>query len=827
MTLLRRIQYWLRWRQADADLAEEIEFHRAMLGDSRRRELGNVTLAREDARAVWIWPWVESLWQDIWYALRALRRHPGFTATALLVLGVAIGLNVSLLASFRALVYQPWPIRHPNDIVQIMVRMPDGSLSMEAFRPTEYRVVASQVRTFSGVGLWEGGNVRLDSGEAFASFVSGNFFTTLGVSAARGRVFAPSDDQAEAPSPVAILSYGTWKARFDADPEIVGKTIRVNGTVLTVIGIAEPEFGGTFMGVTDLWMPLAAGELLKDPRGRSDRQMRAFGRLAPGVSFDQARTELTLLARQLGRGHPASLERKGRIEFLNTNYAPRGVGGMPLMLGAVFLLLLLACANVGNLLLARSAARSRELAVRQALGASRLRLVRQLLTENLVLGSGAAAIAVGLAVSVPDVILTRMFVATTGSALAFHVGPDAPTLIYTGVLTLFACVAFGLAPALYASHASLTDALKTSGLRLRGILLSLQVAASVVLLICAGLLLRAVWHAAHQDLGFNVRGVSLVTVDLPGWYEPERIRAVAQRLFEESGELAATTRAPFDRMRAPAVNVDGQLIASYAVSGSFFEALRIPLIAGRSFDRSDVGRKVVIVNEAAARTHPLGTTVRFGGGLHEIIGVARNADTEAAALRLESVQPLMYRPLDLKIINQTPSLLIDSSAADRLASLTALVARIDPDARVHSVPLSHSLDRILGFARTIVLVANLLGVLSLLMVSVGIYGVFAYVVQQRTREIGIRVALGAQPAQVIGVMLRSTSIALGVGLSLGLAGALICSRLLGSSLYGLSPLDPFAYVGVALVLSIAALAASYMPASRAMAIDPSITLRYD
>ncbi|HUD99182.1 MAG TPA: ABC transporter permease, partial [Bryobacteraceae bacterium] len=568
MKLIRRLQYLFRSRRMERDLAEEMEFHRTMVqGDlegsglsapdaalAGRRAMGASTQMREEARAVWMWPWLESVVQDAVYAARSLRRQPGFALVAIVVLACAIGLNTSLFTVYNAVALRPWPVPDPARVVRVFgfVRNPPKGLdNYRGFSVLEYRYMAEHTRSMAGLFLTRGeAGLLLEQGKARYVFVSGNYFQTLGVGMERGRGFLPEEDRTDAPEAVAVISYSAWQDRFGGDANIIGRRVRMQDSPFVVVGVTPPDFGGTAPERTDLWLPLASMAILYPGDSWAQKFLHdthsccgeVSGRLAPGRSREQARAELSLLTAEYSRqvketsdgvvlagtallGSPAT---KGEI---------RAVFG--LMFVGVLLVLLLACANVGNLLLARGAARHREIGVRLSLGAGRMRVVRQLLTESLVLAMAAGVLGVALAWILPGPLLRNV-----AGEVSFRLNPDATVLAYTFALASLACVACGLAPALAATRGSFHDALQQrrgaarGAVSLRSSLLAIQVCVSVMLLVGAGLLIRGIQRARATDPGFAVQDTDSVTIDLPASAYPQpAIRTFYQTLSQSLQEL--------------------------------------------------------------------------------------------------------------------------------------------------------------------------------------------------------------------------------------------------------------------------------------------------
>jgi putative ABC transport system permease protein len=850
MRLLRRLGYLLRQHRHARELAEEMAFHRSM---TTGRSFGNGPLAAEDARNVWIGTAFESFLQDLRYAARCLRREPAFAALAIVTLGVTIGLNTSVFTAFNAIMYRPWPVADPARVFTIA-----DAYTRSDFSIGEARYFAGHARTVAGFvgtrcinGLSEGCEVDLDGAPALAHLVTGNYFDVLGVPMQRGRSFDSSDDRSGSPSAVAVISNGAWKLRFGGDPGIVGRRIRLDDVPFTVIGVAPATFTGTAVDRKDVWIPLSAISLVRpndpDVRDRFEDPRRSeialAARLASGISPGEAQAELAVLNQQFRRS--LALEDHGLrlmpTTFFNNPFKRKGVVPVfALLFVGVLLVLLLACANVGNLLLARATVRRREIALRLSLGAARGRIVRQLLTESLVLAAGAATIGVLLAFELPELVLTRF-----DGPVSWQLRPDAAVLAFTAGLACLTCLAFGLAPALHAVKTDIAGALSASAdriergairLSLRSVLLSAQVAISVVLLVCAGLLVRGVSHGYSSDLGFAVQGVRTMSFDLPASYEPARREAFARSLVQSAadtpGGVGWTTLLPFGRLelgvnslsfRLPSDPPGGRKrLVAPAVSSGFFEVLGIPLVQGRFFLAGDAAAGAAIVNESMARAHwpgqnPLGHTLIADTERH-VVGVVKDVIYTTGF----TPEPTMYRPLEP---GARPQLLFRAGHEGAAQSIAELARQINPRVRIVTAPFEEPLDRRFSGSRMAALIASVLGLLSVALAAIGVFGVFRYIVQHRTREIGIRIALGARPGQVIRFVVGSGARALVVGLVLGLAGAGVASALLRGSLHGLSSLDPGAYAGAAAIIIAAGLGAVYWPSRHATRVEPVAALR--
>jgi macrolide transport system ATP-binding/permease protein len=853
---LRRLRYWRNHGRMDAELAEEMEFHRAMLAKDGRAPavMGNTTLAIEAARGVWIWPWLESLWQDVAYAVRTLRRQPGFTITALLALGSAIGLNTSLFTIFNAVALRPWPVHDPSRVVNVQRFLPEGG---GGFGIAQYRYLAQHSQAFSGlVAMRNGESVKIDDQARQLTYVSGNYFRALGVDMERGRGFLEDEDRVGAPQAVTVISHDLWQNRFGGDPLIVGRGIRLDGIPFTVVGVTPSDFTGTNPLRNDLWTPLSARMLLRpnDPSVQGWLTSSNFcctpiaGRLAPGVTRTRAQAELTIL---LGQFQTAN-----RIEGAQPAVVLSGTAWMdsqrkkrqviPLMLAlflAVTLVLLLACANVGNLLLARAGARRREIAVRLSLGGGRFRIVRQLLVESILLALMASGLGFAAALVVPVAVMHRI-----AADQAFHAAPDLNVLAYTIAITVLSCLAFGLAPALHGVREGISAALKAGAdsaiaqarLPLRSVLLAVQVAISVVLLANAGLLVQGMRRAQAIDPGFDVRNITQLSIDLPASeYTGPRTEVLTRDLLtqlERSRDLPAlglalnpplsnatyrTSFQPSRRQGAPTL-----IIYSNDVSGGYLDAVGMRLLAGRNFVPEDSARNVMMINEAAARRwwpgeSPLGKGVLANGGMRQIVGIVSDTYTND----LTSIEAVIYFPITGHW--GAPFILIHDRSAASVDRVAGLVKQIEPRAQIRAEPLADNFHRKLQPSIYGSQLAGFLGLLALAIASVGMSGVFAYVVGQRTREIGVRMALGARPWQIVRLVLGSSGRALACGLGCGIVCAAGVSALLAHALPGVQPLDPLAYSTVVLLLSAAVALASAVPARRATKVDPVRALRWE
>ena len=862
--LLRRVQYLYRRENEEAALAEEMEFHREMLarehaGDraATSRALGNVTLAREEARGVWLVPWLESFWQDLAYGLRGMWRQKGFTVIAVAALAIAIGLNSAVFTLFNALALRPWPVKDPARVVKVVRVVNRGAEAgaFNGFGVAEWRFIAEHTKAFSGLFLDRNDEkVEIGAQPLRLTWVTANFFSVLGNEMARGRGFLPEEDMPQAPQAVAVLNYLTWQ-KLGGDPAIVGKTVRIDEIPFTVVGVATEGFNGTDSARADVWAPLSARRVLRP----HDADVLPFltrlnhccssmaGRLAPGYTPAQGAAEVEML---VGQVQGKSEKEEGRsVSSLGTAMLQMAGGRskkpfIPMLVTmflAMTLVLLLACANVGNLLLARAAARSTEIAVRLSLGGSRVRLIRQLMVESFALAAMAAAAGLALAWNAPTAIMARM---APENGISMHA--DLLVCAYTAGLALVACLVFGLAPALHGTRGQIAGALKglaQSGARLplRSVLLSAQVAISVVLLAGAGLLVRGLQHAQHQDPGFRLDGVSIAKLEFPAAaYSGKRSQTFTAELQEALAHAeglpatAIASDAPMANSRSwTSIRRPGEpesserMVQMHQVSGGYFDVLGIPIVEGRNLTREDTARRLVLLNQTAARqffagASAVGKMIESSDQAWEVVGVVKDAYTTD----LTTLPAMVYWPVTGAF--GVPQLLIadggNAAIRDRIATI---VHQLEPRGRMTIMPLAENFQSQLEPARYAATLAGVLGLLALGLASIGMAGVFAYAVRQRTREIGVRLALGARPEQVVRLVLMSNVRALAWGLAAGLAGAFAVTRLLKSIMFGVSAFDPMAYAAVLAILIAAAAAASALPARRAARVNPVTALRWE
>ena len=796
---------------------------------------------------------------DVRYGARVLLRSPGFTFVAVAALAIGIGANLTIFGFAKELLLSP-----PRGIADAgrVVRAFTNRFSNTGY--VEYEAYRDRNHTFVALAAFRAESMSLRTESApeaiFGLAVSGNYFNALGVPAAIGRPILPADDRPDAPG-VVVISDRFWRLNWASNPGVLGQMLTLNGRPAAIVGVAPAEFTGTMAPlVPDVFTPVTQSR-----RGAATSSVQMIGRLRPGVPIGEAQADLTTLAAQLVQGTARDRTRPMLTVYAARTLAPEIALPAAIFAGALLavvgLVLLLACVNIANLLLSRSAARTREIGIRAALGASRGRLVRQLLTESLLLsaagGAGAAILAIAAA---------RPIAAAAGSlpspaplALGFVVDWRlAAAAIGLSVLTT---VAFGLVPALQSSKHDVLPALKdgagTAGpkqSRLRGVFLTTQVAMSTLLLVLAALFVRGLVRAHTLDRGLVTGGVLSASVDLESsGYAPDRGALVYEQLrerLEETPGIAAANIVDIVPLtlsnRANQMVTEGQLpgdsplVYSNRVSPGHFRTLGIPLLSGRDFDARDRAQApaVAIVNETLARLFwpgesPVGKRLRErtgrkgeggSGPWFEVVGVARDSKYVTVG---EDPKPFMYRPIAQDYTAAAVVLVkARGAAADVLPAVRSVVAALDPNLPLFSIMTLDAATSIsLLPVKVAAAVAGTLGVLALVLGAIGLYGVMSYLVRQRTREIGIRMALGAQSGAVVDLVTRHGMRWTAIGLVLGLAASLAVAKLIGGFLYGVGPADPMAFIGIALLLSGTAYVACYIPAKRASRIDPLMALR--
>ena len=807
----------------------------------------------------------ETIWQDLRFGARQLRKSPGFTAVALLSLALGIGANAVIFSLISTVLLRPLPIAHPEQVFavhQIKQRTSDS----QSMSYPNYKDVRDRNEVLSGMAVYRfaptsvshnGTNERL-----WGYLVSGNYFDVLGVRPLLGRTFTAQEDRKQNANPVMVLSFGCWQRRFGADADIAGKTVLVNNHSFTVLGVARPEFSGTeSVFAPEFWIPSMMQPWIEPQypglEVRGDGQWFAIGRLKPGVTPAQATAQLNDVAAQLGKEYPDQDEGMG---FLLT---PPGliVPGLrdaviafsgALML-TVALVLLIACTNLACLLLARAAQRRKEIAVRLALGATRVRLTRQLLTESVLLSLTGGAL--GLALGAFLMRAAQAAIPATDFGLILDLRLDWRVVCFVALLAVLTGIGFGLIPSLQASRANIVSTLQenTTGSRtrvwLRSALVTMQVALSLVLLITAGLTVRSLRHAEALGPGFNPDHAVIVSMDLglQGYDEAkgqnfyrqivERVRAlpgvegaVLASSLPLSLDVSTTSVYPEGQPKPPAGETPEAIYKE--VGPNYFATMETSLVGGRDFSENDKdgGPGVVVINETMAQRfwpgqNPVGKRLVNGNsGLVEVVGVARNGSYRNYG---EPPQLVIFFPLTQRYSDD--AVLVVRTMADPKSAIAAVrgeVQALDPTLPVYDAKtLAEHLDVPLFPLHAAAAAVGTFGALALILAAIGIYGVMAFSVSQRTQEIGIRMALGARAVDVWSMVLRHGLRITIAGMVIGLICAFALSRVLANLLYGISATDPVLFLLISLLLAVVALAACFIPAHRATKVDPVIAIK--
>ena len=871
-TVPLRLRSLFRRGQVEAELDEELRYHlerqievntaagmsveearyaalRAMHGLDQRKE------ECRDMRRVRL---IEDLWRDFRFSLRSLLKRPGFTAIALLALALGIGANTAIFSLVNAVILQPLPYRDPDRLISVYGtrnRSTQGSVG-----PTDFLDYRSQNKTFEQFAA--SGSMMLPmnltgSGEPErlnASIITGNYFDTFGVRPALGRGFSLENEKT-GQDHVTVLSHAFWQTRFGGDPNIVNKTINLDGKAYEVLGVMPAEV--VLPQPAQLWVPI---NFDADPemKMRNARFLRAIGRLKEGVTLDQAQTDTDLIAAQLEQQYPDS----------NTGWSLRLiplreilVGGSRTMLfilfGAVGFVLLIACANVANLLLVRAAARQKEIAMRTALGASRLRIIRQMITESLLLAIFGGALGALLAVAGVKLLVS---LGEDNIPRTANVKIDATVLAFTLLISLATGLLFGLAPAIRTMKENLVDALKdgirggseaTVKNRTRSLLVVFESAIAVMLLIAAGLLIRSLVALQNVDPGFDPNNVLTLRVDLPrqkyntpekasNFFEQLETRVAGLPGVEAVGlitdlPLSGEARDMPYRVEGRPATSDIAFVDFRRVNKNYFSAMRIPLRRGRNFTEQEVRQsdKAIVVSQAFVDSvfpneEALGKRLIIWSGIrnepYEIIGIV--GDTRYQSLQGEPSATMYVPTRELLFVN-----LVIRTQGDPLSLVGGVrkeVNALDPDQPIAAIrPMTEWVAMSAAGARYRTTLLGLFALLAMILAATGIYGVMSYSVAQRTQEIGVRMALGARPLDVLKLVVRQGMMLALIGVIVGLAGALALTRVMSSLLFGVTERDPITFVAVAALLIVVAFISCFVPAHRATKVDPLVALRYE
>jgi macrolide transport system ATP-binding/permease protein len=812
--------------------------------------------------------------QDLKYGLRMLVKSPGFSLVAVLSLALGIGANTAIFSLVNALLLRPLPVRDAQALVQVSTtdqRNP-GNLPLSHLN---FKDLRSQNSSFSDMAAISFNQVNYSHGQESeqipVQIVTANFFSLLGAEPALGRGFR-AEEETQA-IPVTVVSHGFWERSLGSNPNVVGTTIVLNRTPYTVVGVAPKNFTGVFLGGgPSAWLPMTRNAVVLPEWYETRRGLFLFSvaRLKPGVTVEQARANLRSIFANLEQAFP--VDNKGRsataVPLLEARLNPNGQGANVLvqqstvLMIVVGIVLLIACANIANLLLSRASKRRREVAIRLALGAKRMRLVRQLLTESLLLSILGGIAGMGLASwTLSAIVAARLPLPFPVDREALSLDPT--VLAFTAGLALLTGILFGLAPALQASKPDVVPVLKNeliptatgqrgwrSYFALRQVLVVAQVALSLVALIAAGLFLRELRNSRGIDTGFETKGVLVMNFKLlREGYTPDRGQLFYEQIVEKAAALpgvqgaAIAQVAPLAGGFARSVFPEGAdttttgriLVQVNTVGTGYFQTIGIPIVRGRDFTRADTAQspKVVVVNETMAKQfwkgeEPLGKRFKFFGDqdFTTVIGVAKDSKYNGVA---DDPQNFIYQPMAQ---NYTPQATLHVRSAGDAASLAnaarGAVRDIDPSLSVFNVrTLEEQVSASLQPLMMNVLMLAVFGGLALLLASIGLYGVASYAVTQRTREIGVRMALGAQPSSVLGLVLGHGMVLVGIGLAIGLAAAYAAAGFMRSLVLVVNPHDPATFAITAGLLGAVALVASYIPARRATRIDPLIALRTD
>ena len=914
MSWLNRIRNTFRSGTLGREVDEELRLHLDLRAQDLQRdgltaeearmtaarEFGNCTLEAERTRSMDITVWIESFFKDLRYALRQFARNPVFTGVAVLSLAIGIGANTAIFSVMNAALLRSLPVREPQRLIMltnpvtsgVSVGISGGERGLLSY--PEYEQLRDRATTLAGLCAVEAQldkwQVRIGAAGAEdvrGHLVSENYFNVLGVEPAIGRFFSPEDAKAPGQDPFAVISYDFWQKRFGGNVSVIGTPIKIFSTSLTVIGVAPPGFHGETVGQKpDVWMPmmmqpmvLPGRDWLHEDLGKDLAKvmwLHAIGRLKPGVSLANAQTEMDVLFRNvIENGYPGTLSEETRKSVLNQNLklhdASTGAFSnrddfsqqLLILLSMAGVVLLIACANIANLLLARATARYKEVGVRLSIGASRMRIVRQFLTESLLLSllGGIAGLLVAMGAA-------RLLVIQFGEVsqnFSLDTTLDWRVLGFTLGVTVLTGIIFGLAPALRGTKVNINESLRESGrgytgssakLNLAKSLVVVQVGLSLLVIVGAGLFLRTLWNLQAVDLGYPKEKLLLVGLDAgAAGYKGGQLPAFWHDVAEKASAVPGVRGVSYSINGIFSGGESGDLIEVEGftptkkdekasrfdlVGPGYFATVGIPMLRGREFDLHDTASstKICVINEAFAKKFfsgrdPIGlhVTERFGDkkSIMEIVGIARNARDHS--LRGE-IPPRFYAPFE-QFMEGTPDsgTVIVRSAGDpeqTLAAVNKSILSLNENIPLDEAhPLVVSLERTTAQPRMIARLCSAFGLVALLLAATGLYGVLAYGVARRTNEIGIRMALGAGRGTVVSMILRETAVVVALGVAIGIGLTAAGSRLVANKLYGLTALDPLTIAEAVLVLGAVALTAGYIPAARAARVNPVKALRHE
>jgi predicted permease len=894
MKLWAKTKALLKRKQLDRDLEDELAFHLAMReaknrergikeGEARytaRRQFGNVTRIKEACREAWSFVSLETTWRDLRYGARALARNPGFTVVAVLATTLGIGVNTGIFSVLNGVALKLLPVPRAEQIVSVdqvfhgkFRRILYGESGL--FSYSEYKNYRANNHVFSGLLAYapflEATLGGANPTQLMGAETSCNFFDVLGERPALGRTFVEEDCRAAGASPVVVLSDDLWRSRFAADPSILGKSVSLNRAKFVVIGVAAPGFRGLDPWPSEFWAPVTMQKALQPDSDLLPEDnaswLALLGRVRPGVSLDEVRADLGVIAGRIdhlypGRTTALAIHRATFLGRPDERSVAFGIGAV--VLAAVGLVLLIACANVANLLLARASARQKEIAIRLSIGGSRWRIIRQLLTESLLIAFLGGTVGSLLAFWSVEGIARYLLAHLPHGAprLMWDVSPDLHVWGYSLALTAITGIVFGLAPALHATRQDLSTAAKgdsagflgkaTSGGTLRSTLVGVQVAVCMVLLIAAGLLMCGLYLAQTVDPGFEMRGITQVRFDLPSQgYKGETAQAFQRELIARVAALPGVDEVEQARamplgyqwlhtVMMPQGETQDRRFEFNVVSPGFFAMLGMPMVRGRTFTQAETQSDVpvLVITESTARKvwpgqDAIGKTLReerslsrdLGPRQYQVVGVVKDSQVS----HLGRSDGLFFYMPAAPAEQDALQLLVHSNASDvaTINGIREAARALDAGLIVDVTKLSSNLEAWRTPSRIVAALSGVLGALALLLASIGVHGVVSYGVSQRTREIGIRMTLGADRRDVMSLALRQALRPVVIGALVGVIGCAAVSQVLSGVLYGIGSHDPIAFIGVPLFLLGIAFLASYLPARRASRVDPIVALRYE
>ncbi|HYE73496.1 MAG TPA: ABC transporter permease [Blastocatellia bacterium] len=814
---------------------------------------------------------MQALLQDIRYGARLLWKNPGFTLIAVITLGLGIGANTAIFSIVNSLLLSPLPYQNAERLAIIWTHSPGANVAQDWPSPGQFSALKSPNTVFEELALAQGGNVILGGDgtpeRIGAVRASSAVFSLLGMKAMLGRVFSPEEDSPGKPLTV-ILSHGLWQRRFGSNPNILGQSVTLSGRPYTIVGVMPPDFSLGYevmptvgaVSQAEILMPLPLDAQRMSNHG--DENYNVLARLKPGATITQAQAELNLAVRNLEQQFPNNYPASRRFSFSIRPLLEQVVGdvrpALYVLLGAVGCVLLIACANVANLLLARAAVREKEIAIRTAIGAGRGRVVRQLLTESVLLSAMGGLL--GLLLAVWSVALLRWLNPGNIPRLA-SIGIDIRVLIFTSVAVVLTGILFGLAPALRSANVNLSNSLKECGrsligsgqYRLRNILVVTEIALSLVLLISAGLLIRSFVRVQQVTPGFAPENTLSMRISLvgPDYAEEPRRLGFYQQMWERIRRvpgvesvggvsvLPLTGGIGWGGITIEGYDPSAAIQADQRVASvGYFETMKVPLIRGRFFKEQDIkeAQPVVIIDENLARNYwpnaePVGKRLKRGGASSTapwltVVGVV--ASVKHYALDTDSRVALYTPHLQSGVGSLSIALRTSTDPASVASAVTREIRSLDPNIAIYDVKtMEQWLSESLARRRFAMFALGLFALVAMILAAVGIYGVMSYTVEQRTREIGIRVALGAQTRDVLALVVKQGMSLAIIGVVIGLAGATVFTRVMASMLFGIRATDLITFTTIAALLTLVALFACWLPARRATKVDPMVALRYE